>query len=120
MSVLFDTNILIDCLMGHVPAVEQLNLYSASAISVVNWMEVMSGAGQGDEANICRRFLAQFRCLDVDGRVAEEAADLRKTLKLKLPDAVILATARTHQAVLITRDTAFPADMPGIRIPYRL
>jgi predicted nucleic acid-binding protein len=36
-------------------------------------------------------------------------------------DAIILASALTRGRVLITRNTKdFPAEMPGIRIPYTL
>jgi predicted nucleic acid-binding protein len=36
-------------------------------------------------------------------------------------DAIILATAQSRGRVLITRNTKdFPAEMPGIRVPYTL
>jgi predicted nucleic acid-binding protein len=40
---------------------------------------------------------------------------------MKLPDAVILATARTHGLPLLTRNTRdFPAGDPTILVPYTL
>jgi predicted nucleic acid-binding protein len=53
--------------------------------------------------------------------VAEEAVRIRRQRRLKLPDAIILATARVHGLVLVTRNTKDfdPAD-PAIRIPYAL
>ena len=40
---------------------------------------------------------------------------------MKLIDAFILATAQVSGAILITRNTKdFPANMPGIRVPYNL
>ena len=34
-------------------------------------------------------------------------------------DAIILATAQVNGAILVTRNSKdFPANMPGIRIPY--
>jgi hypothetical protein len=46
---------------------------------------------------------------------------VRRERRLKLPDAIILATAETADRLLITRNTRdFPANDPGIRIPYRL
>jgi predicted nucleic acid-binding protein len=39
--------------------------------------------------------------------------------RLRLPDAVIWASARAESALLVTRDTRdFPGDDPGVRIPY--
>ena len=41
--------------------------------------------------------------------------------KMKLLDAMILATAQVNGAILVTRNTTdFPAQMPGIRVPYVL
>jgi predicted nucleic acid-binding protein len=49
------------------------------------------------------------------------AALRRERPRLKLPDAIILATAQTRGRVLVTRNTKdFPAEMPGIRVPYVL
>lgn len=44
MKALFDTNILIDYLNGIAAAKKELDLYESRAISIVTWMEVMSGA----------------------------------------------------------------------------
>jgi hypothetical protein len=36
-----------------------------------------------------------------------------------VPDAVVFATAQAESAILVTRSSGvFPADSPGIRIPY--
>lgn len=116
----FDTNILIDYLNGREEARVELRRYRAPAISLVTWMEVMAGTTPGNEA-ATRAFLARFRLLPVDVPVAEEAVNLRRSLRLKLPEAIILATAEAHGLLLITRNTKdFPADRPGIRIPYTL
>jgi predicted nucleic acid-binding protein len=41
------------------------------------------------------------------------------TRKVRLPDAIIWATALHESALLVTRDTKdFPSAEPGIRIPY--
>ncbi len=52
-------------------------------------------------------------------RVAERAAALRKAHRIKLPDAIVWASAQVHAMLLVTRDTRdFPPDDPGVRIPY--
>jgi predicted nuclease of predicted toxin-antitoxin system len=58
-------------------------------------------------------------CLYISG--GEEAIAVRKQRKRKLPDAIIMTTAQAADRLLITRNTRdFPADDPGVRIPYRL
>ena len=44
MHALFDSNILIDFLNGIAAAKVELSLYESRAISVITWMEVLSGA----------------------------------------------------------------------------
>lgn len=69
-----------------------------------------------------REFLdAQFEMIPLDLAVAERAVQLRRAYRLRLPDAIIWATAQVHEAVLVTRNTKdFHADWEGIRIPYHL
>jgi predicted nucleic acid-binding protein len=119
VKAVFDSNILIDSLNGMSEATRELDRYAQGYISLVTWIEVLAGAKSDSDAQVIRRFLRTFKCIDLDIEIAEEAAILRKGKKLKLPDAVVLATALVHDAVLITRDTDFP-DTPGIRIPYTL
>lgn len=120
MRALFDTNILIDFLNGIEAARSELARYSAPAISVITWIEVLVGAEAEAEAQT-RRFLAGFEQIGVTPAIADRAVTLRKLDRMRVPDAIILATAQTENIILVTRDTKeFSADMPGIRIPYRL
>ena len=119
-KALFDTNILIDHMSGIVMAGAEFGRYQDRAISIITWMEVMAESNAEDELRI-RAFLNAFRCLPISTEVAERAFVVRKTQKMKLPDAIILATAQTADRLLITRNTRdFSADAPGVRIPYRL
>ena len=60
--------------------------------------------------------MQQARVIDLDAPMALTAARLSTELRLPLADSVILATARTHDAVLWTQD----ADFKGMpRVEYR-
>jgi predicted nucleic acid-binding protein len=49
----------------------------------------------------------------------ERAVALNGDKRIKLPDAIIWATARTSDRLLMTRNTKdFAADEPGVRVPY--
>lgn len=120
MKALVDSVILIDYLNGISGARDEIARYDAVLISPVNWMEVMVGVSE-DDASVVRRFLGRFAVVALDQIVAELAVDLRRRHRLRLPDAVVWASARHADALLVTRNTRdFPADDPGIRIPYRL
>lgn len=120
MKGLFDTCILIDYLNEVAAARDELALYREKHISVISWIEVLVGATPETEPGT-RRFLNRFRLIELDPRVREEAVTLRRSHRIKLPDATIWASARVHGLTLVTRNTKdFPDSMPGIRIPYRL
>ncbi len=119
-NALFDTNILIDYLSGIPQARREMEHYSNRAISIVTWMEVMPGTTAADERQI-RSFLLTFGILPLTSDVAEQAVVLRRLRKIKLPDAIIQATAQMEDRILITRNTRdFPGHDPNIRIPYKL
>lgn len=78
----------------------------------------MAGSMPEDEAQT-REFLLDFQTLPVTNEVADLAVQIRRKRKIKLPDAIIQATANTAGRILVTRNTRdFPAGTPGIRIPY--
>ncbi|PKA40209.1 type II toxin-antitoxin system VapC family toxin [Rhizobium sullae] len=118
VKALFDTNILIDYLNAIPEARDELDRYERRAISIITWMDVLIGAAHEVEA-ATRSFLNSFQVIAVDSAIAEGAVCLRQRHRIKLPDAIIWSTADTHSLLLVTRNTKdFPADNPGIRVPY--
>jgi predicted nucleic acid-binding protein len=120
MIAVFDTNIVIDALNGVAEADAEYSRYERVLISRVPWMEVLIGA-EGDDANL-RDFLeTHFEIISLDMAVAETAVQLRRAHPIRLPDAIIWATAQTREAVLVTRNIKdFNPDWEGIRLPYTL
>jgi predicted nucleic acid-binding protein len=117
---LYDTNILIDYLNGIEAARAELSGVTDPAISTVTWIEVMAGVSPPLEDTV-RRFLDTFRQLAVTPEVAERAVAIRRAMKIKLPDAIILATAQVDGRTLVTRNTRdFAGRRAGVRVPYRI
>jgi len=93
-------------------------------VSVVTYAEVLTGArlGHHDEGQV-RGFFAELvsDILPVDTTVADEAAELRSRHKpLRMPDALIFATAATNPDVdlLVTGDAQAP-KVPGLDCAVR-
>lgn len=121
MRAVFDTNILIDYLNGANPAAEELRRYHTRMISIITYVEVLVGVRGTSSEPAVRRFLSSFRNQSLTSSVAEQAVDLRKELGLKLPDALIYATARAEGCLFVSRNTKdFPEEWPDVRVPYRL
>ena len=116
-----DTNVLIDYLCGVEAAHREIELYEEPCISIVTWIEVLVGARDSDDEARLRGFLGRFRVLPIDQDVAERAVRIRRRHRVRVPDAVVWATAQSARCLLVTRDVRdFPRDDPGIRVPYRL
>ena len=119
INALFDTNILIDYLIGREEAQREFERYTRRAVSIVTWMELQIGSRSADEADVIDLFLREFLVIEITRQVARRAIDIRRRTGVRLPDAIIWATAQAESAVLVTRNTKdFPADDPAIRVPY--
>jgi len=93
--------------------------------SVVTYAEVLTGArlGHHDEQDVTGFFAGLLSgVLPVDVVVADKAADLRSRFKsLRMPDALILATAETDPEVeqIVTGDRRL-TKVSGLRCAVRL
>lgn len=114
---LFDSNILIDALNGIQQAVTEIGFFDDIAISSITWMEVISKplaeAGWGkitpNEMQSIRDFLEVFTVIHTNDTIMAEAARVRagsliNPPKIRLPDAVIQATANVTGRLLVTRN----------------
>lgn len=116
----FDTNILIDWLKDRPSAAAELSRYKRHRISRIVWTEILAGEAL-ERRDTIQKLIAPFDVVEIDARIAGAAADIRHRTRMKFLDALILATAQVNGAILITRNTKdFPAQMPGIRVPYTL
>ncbi|PWF43666.1 PIN domain-containing protein [Massilia glaciei] len=124
VSVLFDTNILIDHFAGIKEATVELERYADAAITTVTWLEVLSGA-EPDELREMRDFMSQYTVYELDDVIADEAAAMRRAARgdgakvLKSPDAIVAATARYTGRKLITRNTK-DFSHSYVHVPYTL
>lgn len=116
----FDTNILVDWLYDRPQAVAELERYPRHRISRIVWTELLAAEAPASRPH-AQRVLSPFEIVEVDGRIALAAADIRQRTRMTLIDALILATAQVNSAILVTRNTKdFPVALPGIRVPYTL
>lgn len=97
--VLLDTDVLIDHLSGKEALVSS---FGGSFYSTVTRAELYSWK-RADES-IIDRLLDGFEELSVDRHVAEEAGRIRRESGVRLPDALIAATAIRLKRPLFTRN----------------
>ncbi|UFH48689.1 type II toxin-antitoxin system VapC family toxin [Pseudomonas sp. KNUC1026] len=120
VKLLYGANILIDYLNGIVPAQLELDKAANPMISVITWMEVMAGTSAAEEGDI-RAWLETFQLIRLDSKIADVAVSIRKLRRIKLPDAIVWASAKAHSAVLVSRNVKdFPPQEADVRVPYLL
>ncbi len=121
MIAVFDSNIVIDFLNGLEPARVELAQYKKAYISPITWVEAQVKAPSGLEEATRQAIDANFERLELDEKTLLAGLELRRSMRLKLPDALILASARVNGWLLVSRNTKdFPASMLGVRVPYEL
>jgi hypothetical protein len=130
---LLDTNILIDFLAGVPQALTEVSQYSDVAISNITYMEVVIGlrrdVGLGTitpaESAATMAVIGSLDVIPIDQHITNTSIDIRANSilgpgkKIKLPDAIIYATAQTQGRYMITRD---PGGFTGplVRIAYQI
>jgi len=118
--LLLDTNILIDVLRGEAVALAWLEQQQQPRISVITWIEVLVGCRDGESRTV-EAWLETFPRLPLDDAIAAETVRLRQRHGLKVPDAIILATARCGTLTLATRNRRdFPVERGDVLHPYEL
>ena len=120
MRLLLDTNVLIDVLKGETTARDWLEEQQQPAVSVITWIEVLVGCRTAESQTV-EAWLDSFERLSLDRDVARESVQARRRHGLKVPDAIILATARCHGLTLATRNSKdFPLSLGDVLHPYSL
>ncbi|EGD57391.1 PilT protein-like protein [Novosphingobium nitrogenifigens DSM 19370] len=120
-EAVFDRDILLDALHGLGGADAELTRFPRRFISRLTWIDMLTAALPDETARI-EGFLSHFSVIDLSEDIARRAAMLRgDRWRLDLADAIVLASAQTSGRILVTRNIrAFPATMPGIRVPYTI
>lgn len=121
MNALFDSNILIDFLNKREESKVEIEHYKNRHISIITYIEVLCGPKTPQDEIVTNSFLKFFKIIHINTNIAIAAVNLRKNFKLKLPDALIIATSIEENMLLITRDKKdMYSKFSNIKIPYTI
>lgn len=108
---LMDTNVVIEFLGGKLPHnsngfLQNIIESNFHHLSVINQIELLGYNGPPSEMKTLEDFIQISIVLPLSETIALNTIKLRKAYNIKLPDAIIAATALTYQLTLITRNTS--------------
>jgi len=115
---LLDTNILIYHLNRSIPvqSIEKIRqiLKNHFNISIISKMELLGFRGHSPQSyKKSESFLENAAIIGLDDEIVDTVIQLRKNKSIKLPDAIIAATARVNHWTLVTRNEN---DFSGIEL----
>lgn len=102
-----DSNVIILASKQRIDTEKLLLLYDDFYVSIVSYMEVYAYDFQNrNEKDLIDELFANLNIVEVNRAIADRAVIYRKnnSKKIKLPDAIILATAGHLDADLLTED----------------
>ncbi len=122
--MLVDTDILIDYLRGHAPAVVFLEEHiGAIFVSSVTIAELFQGVREGKERKALASSISAMTVLPLTAEIAEKAGLFRRDFRNKtgcgLADCMIAATAGHHNLTLATSNGRHFTMLKDVPEPYR-
>lgn len=121
---LIDSNVIIDFFSGSLSeSGRQLVSTMSPSISIISQIEIFSKANiPFNELQGLNKFIKAAYIFIVDETVALAAIELRIKYKMKLPDAVIAATAIANNLNLVTRNVSDFSKIEKLKVinPYKI
>jgi len=108
---LLDTNAIIALLQGDKQLLTLLNSANWIGVSVISKLEFLSFSGISiDDKKLFEKFARKIELIDLlssEENLIARIIELRLKYKIKLPDAIIAASAYCNNSVLISKDKSF-------------
>jgi len=107
---LVDTNILIYYFNNDIPkdSVDKIEeIFSQHFnISIITKMEFLGFRGHNENSfKQAKSFIMNANAIGLDDVISDRVIDIRRSHNIKLPDAIIAATAIENDLILVTRNT---------------
>ena len=120
-NYLLDSNTVIDYLEGKMPvrALEEMDkiIDQKARISVITQMEILGWFGATSvQLNLLNEFVADAIVFDLTPEMINRTIKIRQQYKIKLPDAIIAATALVYDLNLLSLNIRDFKNIDGLKI----
>ena len=115
-SIVADTSLIINLFNG-VAEVQELITGRSLFISIITEIEVLSFPNiTTADKTLLKEFLSECYIIDIEPAIKDITIEIRSKYKVKLPDAIIAATAMYFDLPLFTMDKGFNkiADLQAV------
>ncbi|RYY06367.1 MAG: type II toxin-antitoxin system VapC family toxin [Sphingobacteriaceae bacterium] len=122
INYLWDTNTAIYYLQQQLPLaaekfIDELLLNSQPCISAITEIELLCWKSTNEEElNVLHNFIKDCFVIELEQSIKIKTAEIRKQSKIKLPDAIIAATAIVYDLTMITRNISDFKSIVGFKI----
>ncbi len=118
---LIDSNVVIEFLGGMLAPsssnwLQEIIEKNNHCLSVINQIELLGFNAPASEMQTLHEFVASSLVLPLSDSVVRKTIELRRMHKIKLPDAVIAATALVYNSILITRNISDFDKIQGLEL----
>ncbi|MDR3286306.1 MAG: type II toxin-antitoxin system VapC family toxin [Prevotellaceae bacterium] len=114
---LIDTNVLIDAQMNRLSKKGMDFLKKVIDENfIVSFITLIEYLGYKDITKSSEEFISLADIIETDRLIIQNCIDLRKNYKIKLPDALIAATALSHNLTLITNNEKDFAQVQSLTV----
>ncbi|MGI8582676.1 MAG: type II toxin-antitoxin system VapC family toxin [Chitinophagaceae bacterium] len=117
-GILADSNYVIDYLDNKLPE-NAVRLLESNRVdlSVINRIELLAWqAATLEQINNLEGFISNCIIHSLSEKIILKTIEIRKNFHLKLPDAIIAATALTHSLILYSRNITDFSKVPGLKV----
>jgi len=106
-KAILDSNVIIDAVRNLIDIERSIFQFKDIYISLITYIEVLGyNFKDENEKLLTSQILGMFVIINPDVEIADLTIRYRKMKKIKVPDAIILATARKLNAILLTSNIA--------------
>ncbi len=103
--IILDSNTIIYLSKELIKVDDVFNQDEDYSVSIITYMEVLGYSFDLDEEKVfIEELFSYLNIIYIDEAIANRVIELRQNNKIKLPDAIICATALLNSATLITND----------------
>jgi predicted nucleic acid-binding protein len=128
INYLWDTNTAIYYLQQQFPAnaekfIDNIILTDTPVISAITEIELLCWKTDTEkDLQVLHSFINDTTVIELEQTIKLKTAELRKAHKIKLPDAIICATAIVYNLTLITRNTSDFKNIDNVKLinPYNM